>query len=78
MQSNGIQIDNTPNIIVITDSDQNQITVTQPIVRVIEVNNPGPQGQPGATGPAGPSGSLQPNNTGSFGITGSLIITGSK
>jgi hypothetical protein len=78
MQSNGIQIDNTPNIIVITDSDQNQITVTQPIVRVIEVNNPGPQGQPGVTGPAGPSGSLQPHNTGSFGITGSLIITGSN
>ncbi len=61
MQSNGIQIDNTPNIIVITDSDQNQITVTQPIVNVIEVSTPGPQGQPGATGPQGPSGSLQPN-----------------
>jgi len=78
MQSNGIQIDNTPNIIVITDSDQNQITVTQPIVNVIEVSTPGPQGQPGATGPQGPSGSLQPNSTGSFEITGSLLITGSN
>ena len=67
MQSNGIQIDNTPNIIVITDSDQNQITVTQPITSIIEVAALGPQGQKGDQGVAGPSGSTQP-----FSLTGSI------
>lgn len=67
MQTNGIQIDNTPNIIVITDSDQNQITVTQPIVSVIEVAALGPQGPVGPQGLAGPSGSTQP-----FSLTGSI------
>ena len=67
MQSNGIQIDNTPNIIVITDSDQNQITVTQPITSVIEVAALGPQGPVGPQGLTGPSGSTQP-----FSLTGSI------
>lgn len=67
MQPNGIQIDNTPNIIVITDSDANQITVTQPITSVIEVGAVGPQGQKGDQGVAGPSGSTQP-----FSLTGSI------
>ena len=67
MQYNGVQIDNTPNIIVITDSDQNQITVTQPITSVIEVAAIGPQGPVGPQGQAGPSGSTQP-----FSLTGSI------
>jgi len=66
MQTNGVQIENTPNIIVITDSDANQVTVTQPITSVITVASIGPQGQPGA---------LQSSNSGSFTITGSLTIS---
>lgn len=67
MQYNGVQIENTPNVIVITDSDANQITVTQPITSVIEVGAVGPQGQKGDQGIAGPSGSTQP-----FSLTGSI------
>jgi hypothetical protein len=67
MQYNGVQIENTPNVIVITDSDANQITVTQPITSVIEVGAVGPQGQKGDQGVAGPSGSTQP-----FSLTGSI------
>lgn len=66
MQTTGVQIENTPNIIVITDSDANQITVTQPVTSVITVASIGPQGQPGA---------LQSSNSGSFTITGSLTIS---
>ena len=79
MQTNGVQIDNTPNIIVITDSDQNQITVTQPITSVIEVAALGPQGPVGPQGEVGPSGSTQPFFlTGSiWASTASLAATGS-
>jgi hypothetical protein len=78
MANNTVNSYNSPNIIVITDSDQNQITVTQPVTNTIEVNTPGPQGQKGDIGPQGPSGSLQANSSGSFQITGSLLITGSN
>jgi hypothetical protein len=67
MQYNGVQIENTPNVIVITDSDANQITVTQPITSVIEVGAVGPQGAKGDQGIPGPSGSTQP-----FSLTGSI------
>jgi len=67
MQTNGVQIENTPNIIVITDSDANQITVTQPITSVIEVVGLGPQGAKGDQGIPGPSGSTQP-----FTLSGSI------
>ena len=67
MQTNGVQIENTPNIIVITDSDANQITVTQPITSVIEVVSLGPQGAKGDQGIPGPSGSTQP-----FTLSGSI------
>jgi hypothetical protein len=67
MQTNGVQIENTPNIIVITDSDANQITVTQPITSVIEVAALGPQGAKGDQGIPGPSGSTQP-----FTLSGSI------
>lgn len=72
MQYNGVQIDNTPNYIIITDSDANQVVVTQPLTNVVEVSTPGPKGTIGATGP---SGSLQASNSGSFQITGSLLVS---
>jgi len=56
------------NIVVITDSDANQITVTQPITRTIEVAALGPQGP---VGPQGPSGSFD-NISGSFVTTASF------
>jgi hypothetical protein len=73
MQTNGVQIENTPNIIVITDSDANQITVTQPITSVIEV---------GAVGPQGPKGLPGDNiftlvSASTYATTSSLIVTGS-
>lgn len=79
MAGNGIQIQNSPNIIVITDSDANQITVTQPITRTVEVSALGPQGPVGPQGTAGPSGSTQPFSlTGSiWASTASLSATGS-
>jgi hypothetical protein len=67
MADNLVQGINSPNVLIITDSDQNQITVTQPVVNVIEVNSPGPQGPVGPQGLAGPSGSTQP-----FSLTGSI------
>lgn len=79
MQYNGVQIENTPNVIVITDSDANQITVTQPITSVIEVGAVGPQGAKGDQGIPGPSGSTQPfYPTGSIWYsTASLAASGS-
>ena len=78
MANNTVNPYNSPNIIVITDSDQNQILVTQPATTLLEVGAAGPQGQKGDTGPQGPSGSLQNDSSGSFQITGSLLITGSN
>lgn len=81
MQYNGVQIDNTPNNIIITDSDANQVIVTQPLTNVIEVITPGPKGSTGATGPMPFTGSfaITGSNTfvGSQIITGSLVVTGS-
>jgi hypothetical protein len=80
MADNIIQEVNSPNILIITDSDQNQITVTQPLVNTIEVATPGPQGSVGSIGPTGPAGPSVPftNTTGSvFSTTSSLLITGS-
>jgi hypothetical protein len=56
MADNGVTIENTPNIIVITDSDQNQVVVTQPVVNVIDVNTPCPKGPEGAQRPSGRQG----------------------
>lgn len=75
MAYNGVQIENSPNIIVITDSDANQITVTQPVTRTVEVAALGPQGP---VGPQGPTGSMAESNSGSFSITGSLTVSGSS
>jgi hypothetical protein len=63
-QDNQVNLSQNNNIVVITDSDQNQITVTQPVTAVLEINTPGP---PGPQGPPG-TGSLD---------TGSLLTTAS-
>ena len=63
-QDNNVSLSTTNNILVITDSDQNQITVTQPVTKVIEINVPGPQGK------VGPSGSFDS-------ISGSFVTTAS-
>ena len=87
MADNGVTIENTPNIIVITDSDQNQVVVTQPVVNVIEVNTPGPKGPAGAQGPSGSQGlpgdelftelsSSLYFTTSSLQVTGSISVTG--
>lgn len=81
MADNIVQEVNSPNILVITDSDQNQITVTQPLTNTIEVATPGPQGVIGSTGPAGPTGSSTPftkiSGSDSWFTTSSIQLTGS-
>jgi len=86
MAINTVTSRNSPYTIVITDQDQNQITVTQPITSTVEVGAVGPQGQKGDVGPQGPTGSSQPfsylegttwNTTSSLQVTGSLAISGS-
>jgi hypothetical protein len=86
-QDNNINLTTNDKIIVITDSDQNQITVTQPVTSVIEVNTPGPKGQPGEQGPSGSQGppgdelftELSASlyfTTSSLQVTGSISVTG--
>jgi hypothetical protein len=77
-QDNNVSLSTNNNILVITDSDQNQVTVSQPVTNVIQVNTVGPQGTTGQQGIQGPTGSLSSSNSGSFAITGSLTITGSS
>jgi len=79
MQFNGVQIENTPNVIVITDSDQNQVIVTQPLTSVVEVSSPGPQGPKGESAPFVRIGTSNTwYTTSDKEITGSLIISGSN
>jgi hypothetical protein len=68
---------NTPNTVVITDKEANQINIVQPTTTVIEVGTPGPRGIQGEPGSPGPSGSLFPSNSGSFEISGSLLVSSS-
>ena len=80
MANNGIQIENSPNILIITDSDQNQITVTQPVVGLVEVSALGPQGQkgdPGETIFQLVSGSTY-STTSSLEVSGSFTVSGSS
>jgi hypothetical protein len=73
-QDNQVNLSQNNNIVVITDSDQNQITVTQPVTAVLEINTPGPPGPPGPQGPPG-TGSF---DTGSFATTGSNNFIGTQ
>ena len=73
MSTFNIQVTPPNNTLVVTDNDQNQVVVTNPITSVVEVVAQGPQGPRGV---AGPSGSFL-NFTGSAQITGSLQVTGS-
>ena len=80
MANNGIQIENSPNILIITDSDQNQITVTQPVVGLVEVSALGPQGQKGDQGDSIfqlVSGSTY-STTSSLEVSGSFTVSGSS
>jgi len=80
MTNNGIQIENSPNILIITDSDQNQITVTQPVVSLVEVSAVGPQGQKGDQGDSIfqlVSGSVY-STTSSLEVSGSFTVSGSS
>jgi len=62
-------------IIVIDNSNQSTVNVTQPVTSVVLVNTLGPQGSTGAQGPTGQSGNI---DTSSFVTTSSFnIFTGS-
>jgi hypothetical protein len=85
-QDNNVNLTTNDKIIVITDSDQNQITVTQPVTTIIEVNNPGPKGPQGEQGPSGSKGDPGDElftelssslyfTTSSLQVTGSIIVT---
>jgi hypothetical protein len=49
MAYNDIDIQNSPNILIIKDTDGNQVIVTQDVTRVVEINTPGPKGDKGDT-----------------------------
>jgi len=61
------------NILIITDSDQNQITVTQPVTSLVEVTALGPQGQKGDQGDS----IFQLVSGSTYATTSSLVISGS-
>jgi len=65
--SNRISVNLTTNNVIVTNTDDNQLTVVQPLTDVVQVNSPGPQG---TQGPAIP--------TGSFATTGSNIFIGNQ
>jgi hypothetical protein len=48
--SNRIVVNLTTNNVVVNDTDNNQLTVVQPVTDIIQVNSPGPQGIQGVTG----------------------------
>jgi hypothetical protein len=72
MTNNTVNPYNSPNIIIITDSDQNQITVTQPVTTLLEVGAVGPQGPKGDSAPF-----IQIGNTNTWYTTSDIEITGS-
>lgn len=72
--TNTVTLQNLNQIITVVDNNNgNNVEVTQPLVNVIEVATPGPQGP---VGPQGPSGSFP--STGSFATTGSNNFVGSQ
>ena len=74
---NKVTINTTLNSVVIVDSEQNQINITHPVTRVIEVTAQGIQGPAGPQGPQGPGGSGT-IDTGSFATTGSNVFIGNQ
>lgn len=84
--TNTVVVQNANQTITIVDNENNNnvVNVTQPLVNVIEVASPGPQGQVGPVGPIGPSApfiEVSPNiwaTTSSIQVTGSLTISGSS
>jgi hypothetical protein len=79
MANNTVNQINSPNTVVITDRDQNQILVTQPVTSVLEVGAVGPQGAKGDTGPQGPQGDPGPQGPpGTLEAFEGIIVTGSS
>jgi len=72
-QDNKVSLSTNNNILVITDSDQNQVTVSQPVTNVVQINTVGPQGQKGNQGDS--IFTLVSGST--YATTSSLIISGS-
>lgn len=65
--SNRISVNLTTNNVIVTNTDDNQLTVIQPLTDVVQVNSPGPQGAAGL-----------PTSTGSFATTGSNVFIGNQ
>ena len=82
--SNRIVVNLTTNNVVVNDTDNNQLTVVQPVTDLIQVNSPGPQGVAGTQGPAGPSvpftniGGDVFATTSSLQVSGSFLVSGSS
>lgn len=83
--SNRISVNLTTNNVIVNDTDNNQLTVVQPVTDIIQVNSPGPQG---IQGPAIPTGSFATTGsnvfignqtiTGSLSTSGSIYVNGNK
>jgi hypothetical protein len=56
--SNRISVNLTTNNVIVTNTDDNQLTVVQPLTDVVQVNSPGPQGIQGVTGAIAGSGTV--------------------
>jgi hypothetical protein len=74
--SNTVKDNSSFNYITVIPESGNNITVTQPLVNVIEVATVGPQGPPGVSGPFVNSGSYWIIDS-NLQLTGSLNTTGS-
>lgn len=76
--TNTIVVQNANQTITVVDNENaNIVNVTQPLVNVIEVASPGPQGPVGPQGPAGPSVPFTNIGNGVYATTSSLQVTGS-
>ena len=75
--SNRISVNLTTNNVIVTNTDDNQLTVVQPLTDVVQVNSPGPQGPVGPQGETGPSVPFINIGNGVYATTSSLQVTGS-
>jgi hypothetical protein len=76
--SNRIVVNLTTNNVVVNDTDNNQLTVVQPVTDIIQVNSLGPQGAQGSSQPFNnTSGSIWAT-TSSLQVTGSLSVLGNS
>lgn len=78
--TNTIVVQNANQTITVVDNEStntNSVNITQPLVNVIEVASPGPQGPVGPQGVAGPSEPFANIGNGVYATTSSLQVTGS-